>query len=56
MKSIFGFMPRATFSGMLAAVLTIGLAMPAQAQTPLNVSYDPTRELYQAFSAAFAKY
>ncbi len=26
------------------------------AQTLLNVSYDPTRELYQEYNAAFAKY
>jgi sulfate transport system substrate-binding protein len=32
------------------------MAGAAQAQTLLNVSYDPTRELYQAFNAAFAKY
>jgi sulfate transport system substrate-binding protein len=42
-----------------AALLSIGLAAaPAQAKTVklLNVSYDPTRELYQAYNAAFAKY
>jgi sulfate/thiosulfate-binding protein len=45
------------------AILTIGLILslgvPAhvQAQTSLlNVSYDPTRELYQDYNAAFAKY
>ncbi|MCC7253046.1 sulfate ABC transporter substrate-binding protein [Hyphomicrobium sp.] len=32
-------------------------AVPAAAQTEiLNVSYDPTRELYQEFNAAFAKH
>ncbi len=31
-------------------------AAPAHAQTLLNVSYDPTRELYQDFNAAFIKY
>jgi sulfate transport system substrate-binding protein len=32
-------------------------AVPASAQVKLlNVSYDPTRELYQDFNAAFAKY
>jgi len=36
---------------ILAAVL---LASPASAQTLLNVSYDPTRELYQEVNAAFA--
>ena len=29
---------------------------PRRAQTILNVSYDPTRELYQEFNAAFAKH
>jgi sulfate transport system substrate-binding protein len=42
----------ATFLGLLA------LSLPAAAlaeQTLLNVSYDPTRELYQDYNAAFAK-
>ena len=34
-----------------------GLSLSAQAQTSLlNVSYDPTRELYQAYNAAFSRY
>ena len=39
-------------------VLAGALAAPAVAQdvTLLNVSYDPTRELYQDFNAAFASY
>lgn len=32
------------------------LTAPAREITLLNVSYDPTRELYQEFNAAFAKY
>ena len=32
------------------------LGAPAAAQTLLNASYDPTRELYQDFNAAFIKY
>lgn len=46
----------------LLAVLTLifGLSVQGLAQggnvTLLNVSYDPTRELYQHFNAAFAKY
>ena len=44
----------------LALVATLGVsltALPAQADiTLLNVSYDPTRELYQNYNAAFAKY
>jgi sulfate/thiosulfate transport system substrate-binding protein len=42
---------------LLVLGLTLGSALPAQAQTTLlNVSYDPTRELYRAFNEAFAKY
>jgi sulfate/thiosulfate transport system substrate-binding protein len=43
-------------------VLSLILALPVAAQaqggavTLLNVSYDPTRELYQDFNQAFAKY
>jgi sulfate/thiosulfate transport system substrate-binding protein len=39
--------------------ITAGLILPRPAcaeVTLLNVSYDPTRELYQDFNAAFAKY
>src|SRR6476620_10757416 len=42
-----------------AAILGIALTAlgtSAAAQTLLNVSYDPTRELYQEFNAAFIKY
>ncbi|MEI7682348.1 MAG: sulfate ABC transporter substrate-binding protein [Betaproteobacteria bacterium] len=43
------------FGGLL--ILSVVLAAPAaQAQVSiLNVSYDPTRELYQEFNSAFAK-
>src|SRR3954466_11002976 len=42
-------------------LLLVLVAAPAAAQTGnqiklLNVSYDPTRELYQDFNGAFAKY
>ena len=42
----------------ILAILGLALAaVSAQAQTTLlNVSYDPTRELYQEYNAAFAKY
>ncbi len=46
------------FQAISAIALTAPLG-PAQAQTKvelLNVSYDPTRELYVEFNAAFAKY
>ncbi|QDF97648.1 sulfate transporter subunit [Azoarcus sp. DD4] len=46
------------FKSLIAAVvLGLGAAGAAQAQTALlNVSYDPTRELYQEFNPAFARY
>lgn len=41
---------------LASAALALGALQPAQAQTTiLNVSYDPTRELYQEFNAAFSK-
>jgi len=40
---------------ILSAVIALGAALPARAQTLLNVSYDPTRELYQEINAAFIK-
>ncbi|MDR1994291.1 sulfate ABC transporter substrate-binding protein [Azonexus sp.] len=40
---------------LLAASLVAGQALAADI-TLLNVSYDPTRELYQDYNAAFAKY
>ena len=42
---------------LLALALTVGASSSAFAETTLlNVSYDPTRELYQDFNAAFAKH
>lgn len=43
---------------LLAATLSITAPISASAKdiTLLNVSYDPTRELYQDFNAAFSKY
>src|SRR5512144_3245058 len=48
-------MKRTLWTALAAAIAT---AAPAVAKdiTLLNVSYDPTRELYQEFNAAFAKY
>lgn len=37
-------------------ILILGVRAHAQSLTLLNVSYDPTRELYQDYNAAFAKY
>ena len=39
-----------------AVILALTSAALAQNVTLLNVSYDPTRELYQDYNAAFAKY
>ncbi|MFO7640107.1 MAG: sulfate ABC transporter substrate-binding protein, partial [Candidatus Competibacteraceae bacterium] len=45
------------FQALLALTLAVGTGSAALAQTTLlNVSYDPTRELYQEFNAAFAKH
>nr|WP_283258504.1 sulfate ABC transporter substrate-binding protein [Pseudomonas sp. GX19020] len=40
----------------IALVVAGALAAPVQAESLLNVSYDPTRELYREFNEAFAKY
>lgn len=49
-------MNRRTFSRTAAVFLAAALTTQANAQTTLlNVSYDPTRELYQDVNAAFAK-
>ena len=40
----------------IALVVSGALAAPVQAESLLNVSYDPTRELYREFNEAFAKY
>jgi len=39
---------------ILSFILALALVVPASAQQLLNVSYDPTRELYVAFNKAFA--
>src|SRR5712691_728591 len=42
---------------VLALILSLSALGSAQGSvTLLNVSYDPTRELYQDYNAAFAKY
>jgi sulfate/thiosulfate transport system substrate-binding protein len=49
-------MQRRTFV-TLASFAALAIAAPAMAQQSLlNVSYDPTREFYQEFNAAFAKH
>jgi sulfate/thiosulfate transport system substrate-binding protein len=48
---------KSLFRTSVAAALALVLAAAASAQTQfLNVSYDPTRELYVAVNAAFAKH
>jgi sulfate/thiosulfate-binding protein len=42
--------------GLILGLCAQGLAQGGGNVTLLNVSYDPTRELYQDFNAAFAKY
>jgi sulfate/thiosulfate-binding protein len=52
-------MRRPYTSALLMIVLALGMAGFASGQKTvklLNVSYDPTRELYQSFNAAFSKY
>ncbi|NML29030.1 sulfate ABC transporter substrate-binding protein [Zoogloea dura] len=48
---------RITRRSLLSLALVLGLSSLAHADVSLlNVSYDPTRELYQDYNAAFAKY
>jgi len=44
------------FEAVVATTLVLAMTPSLHAQTLLNVSYDPTRELYTAFNAAFIKY
>ena len=48
-----------TISGFVVVaslILVLSVQVHAQNQNLLNVSYDPTRELYQDYNGAFAKY
>src|SRR5262249_5496517 len=50
---------RRLIRGITMAAIAAGVLLPRAAvadSTLLNVSYDPTRELYQDFNAAFAAY
>ncbi len=48
---------RSLGAALLALGLGAGAALPVRADTTLlNVSYDPTRELYKAYNAEFAKH
>src|SRR5262245_8636785 len=46
----------AEVAAVLVSVSVVPQASAAGTVTLLNVSYDPTRELYEAYNAAFAKY
>lgn len=43
-------------TSILAAAIAASAVLPAKAVELLNVSYDPTRELYSEFNQAFAKH
>jgi sulfate/thiosulfate transport system substrate-binding protein len=50
-------LPAGLLWALFGIVAALGMAQGARADvTLLNVSYDPTRELYQAYNAAFADY
>src|SRR5438093_7230657 len=53
-KDLFTML-RKMLSITILGVVATAASLAAQS-TLLNVSYDPTRELYQDFNAAFAKY
>jgi sulfate transport system substrate-binding protein len=58
---LLGLAPPAAAGGLAMFPFGLDVLSPQSAQaqkaiTLLNVSYDPTRELYQDFNAAFAKY
>ena len=53
----FRVLPKSALTAGLAAGVIGAYSLPAAAQTTLlNVSYDPTRELYQDYNRAFAKH
>ena len=49
-------MKRFLYFGLLLGLIPSGLTAANKPVTLLNVSYDPTREFYQDFNAAFARY
>ena len=50
------FIISALSAALFAGAVSLSLAAQAADVKLLNVSYDPTRELYQEYNAAFAKY
>ena len=55
-EELYAMIGRFLRLGLLTALAVAGAAASARDITLLNVSYDPTREFYQAYNAAFAKY
>ena len=56
MSNSIGWFQRRIAAWVIAAAITATATGAAADTHLLNVSYDPTRELYEAFDAAFAKY
>jgi sulfate transport system substrate-binding protein len=56
MKSLHKLLAGALSLGLIAATQLGSVSNAAADTSLLNVSYDPTREFYKAFNAAFAKY
>ncbi len=56
MSNSIGWLQRRAAAWVVAAVIATMTTGAAAETHLLNVSYDPTRELYEAFDAAFAKY
>ena len=48
-------MTKPLFSTLVGVILWVGASLALAQNSLLNVSYDPTRELYQDFNAAFAR-
>src|SRR3954463_9379930 len=55
-NSVEGLRSRLILKAVTLLVIATGLGASAKEVKLLNVSYDPTRELYQEYNAAFAKY
>ncbi|BBU60964.1 sulfate transporter subunit [Methylosinus sp. C49] len=54
MQTNFGLFPSRGFLRAIGLALSLSLATAASGETLLNVSYDPTRELFKAVDKAFA--
>jgi sulfate transport system substrate-binding protein len=56
MKKLHTLMAGLLSLGLIATTQIAGISAATADTSLLNVSYDPTREFYKAFNAAFAKY